>query len=126
MKRLVTLMSLGLVFMFGAVFLPASPAFAQSKEDVCQGVSAAGGSCSQAGASTTVNDVIAVVVNILSALVGIVAVIMIVIGGFKYVTSGGESSNIQSAKNTIMYAIVGLIIVALAQVITGFVLDKTT
>jgi hypothetical protein len=97
---------------------------AQNTVAVCSGVAAAGGSCSEAGAGTTVNEVIGVVVNILSFVVGIVAVIMIIVAGFKYVTSGGDSSNVQSAKNTIMYAIVGLIIVAMARAITGFVLDR--
>jgi hypothetical protein len=64
-------------------------------------------------------------VNILSIIVGIVAVIMVIIGGFKYITSGGDSGSITSAKHTIIYAIVGLIIVALAQTIVRFVLSKS-
>jgi hypothetical protein len=50
---------------------------------------------------------------------------MIIIGGLKYITSGGESSNVSGAKNTIIYAIVGLIVVALAQFIVHFVLANT-
>ena len=61
-------------------------------------------------------------VNILSLIVGIIAVIMIVYGGLRYITSGGDSGNVGNAKNTIIYAIVGLLIVALAQVIVHFVL----
>lgn len=64
------------------------------------------------------------IVNLLSVIVGIVAVIMIIVGGFRYITSGGESSNVSGAKNTLIYAIVGLIIVALAQFIVHFVLDN--
>jgi hypothetical protein len=74
------------------------------------------------GSATKVNSLIADVINILSVVVGVVAVIMIIIGGFKYITSSGDSNNVASAKNTIIYAIVGLIIVALAQVIVRFVL----
>lgn len=62
------------------------------------------------------------VVNIFSVIVGIIAVIMIIFGGFKYITSGGDSGNVSGAKNTLIYAIVGLIIVALAQFIVHFVL----
>lgn len=62
-------------------------------------------------------------VNVLSLIVGIVAVIMIVYGGFRYITSGGDSGAVGNAKNTLIYAIVGLIIVALAQVIVHFVLN---
>ncbi len=51
---------------------------------------------------------------------------MIIIGGLKYITSAGESSNVTSAKNTIMYAIIGLVIVALAQFIVRFVFERVT
>lgn len=64
------------------------------------------------------------VVNFLSVIVGVVAVIMIIVGGFKYITSGGDSGNVSGAKNTLIYAIVGLIIVALAQFIVNFVLNN--
>jgi hypothetical protein len=50
---------------------------------------------------------------------------MLIIGGFRYITSGGNSEGIGKAKNTIIYAIIGLIIVALAQIIVQFVLNKT-
>jgi hypothetical protein len=72
------------------------------------------------------NNVITNVVNVLSLIVGIIAVIMIVIGGFRYITSGGDSGNVSGAKNTILYAIVGLVIVALAQFIVRFVLSQST
>ncbi|HEX5797611.1 MAG TPA: pilin [Candidatus Saccharimonadales bacterium] len=75
---------------------------------------------------TQANDLVAKIINIFSIIVGIVSVIMIIYGGFRYVTSGGESSNITTAKNTILYAIIGLIIVALAQFIVKFVLAKAT
>jgi cytochrome bd-type quinol oxidase subunit 2 len=71
-----------------------------------------------------VNSTIKLVINMFSIVVGIVAVIMIVLGGLKYITSSGDSNNITSAKNTILYAIVGLVVVALAQFIVRFVLGK--
>lgn len=73
-----------------------------------------------------VNSVIADGVNIISSIVGIVAVIMIIFGGFKYITAGGDSGKINSAQQTIIYAIVGLVIVALAQIIVRFVLSEST
>jgi hypothetical protein len=75
---------------------------------------------------TDIDDLITDIVNIISLIVGVVAVIMIIIGGFKYITSGGNDSNVASAKNTIMYAIIGLVIVALAQFIVRFVLARVT
>ena len=53
---------------------------------------------------------------------GIVAVIVIVIGGVRYTTSGGESSNIKAAKDTILYAVVGLVVIIMAAAITDFVI----
>ena len=79
-----------------------------------------------ATANSQINNIIKLVINIFSLIVGLVSVIMIIVGGLKYITSGGESSNISSAKNTIVYAIIGLVIVALAQFIVHFVLGKIT
>lgn len=57
-------------------------------------------------------------------LVGIASVIMIIIGGFKYVISSGDSNAINSAKNTILYAVIGLVVALLAQAILVFVIGK--
>lgn len=70
------------------------------------------------------NDLITDIINVFSVIVGIVAVVMLIFGGFRYVTSGGDSGKITSAKNTIVYAIVGLVIVALSQAVVQFVLSK--
>jgi hypothetical protein len=82
--------------------------------------------CDVAGGTEGVNKIVTDVINIFSIIVGIVSVIMIIYGGFRYVTSGGDSGNVSNAKNTIIYAIIGLVVVALAQFIVQFVLDKVT
>lgn len=84
------------------------------------------GNCSTnaTGTGQHVSDLLKKVINIFSWIVGVVAVIMIIVGGLKYITSGGDSSNVSSAKNTILYALVGLVIVALAQFIVRFVLGQ--
>ena len=71
------------------------------------------------------NELITTVINFLSLIVGVVAVIMIIIGGLKYITSGGDSGNVTGAKNTILYAVIGIIIVVLAQIIVRFVVTQT-
>jgi cytochrome bd-type quinol oxidase subunit 2 len=78
--------------------------------------------CPVTDSSTSFNTLLKKIINIFSVVVGVIAVIMIIVGGLKYITSGGESSNVSGAKNTIIYAIVGLVIVALAQFIVHFVL----
>ncbi len=77
-------------------------------------------------AAERIDEIVSQVINILSLAVGVVAVIMIIVGGFRYITSGGDSGNVTGAKNTILYAVVGLVVVALAQVIVRFVVDKAT
>ncbi len=70
------------------------------------------------------NAFLAKIINVFSIVVGVIAVIMIIVGGFRYITSGGKQESVSGAKTTIMYAIIGLVIVALAQLIVRFVLDK--
>ena len=88
----------------------------------------AGGGCTPdaAGAGEKVDNIVKNVINIISLVVGIAAVVMIIIGGLRYVTSNGDSGQVGNAKNTILYAVVGLVVVALAQVIVRFVVAKAT
>lgn len=62
------------------------------------------------------------VTNVMLFIVGAISVIMIVIGGLRYVLSGGNSTNVTAAKNTILYAIVGLIVAMLAYAMINFVI----
>lgn len=62
------------------------------------------------------------ITNILLFVVGALAVIMIIWGGLRYATSAGNAANVTAAKNTIMYAIVGLIIAFLAFAVVNWIL----
>lgn len=64
------------------------------------------------------------VTNIILYIVGIVAVIMLIIGGIKYVVSGGDSKKVTDAKNTVLYAIIGLVVCFLAFAIVNFVISS--
>lgn len=77
---------------------------------------------STGGESKLINTVSNVLMAIYG-IVGILAVVMIVVGGVKYMTSQGDPGKIQSAKNTIMYSIIGLVIVLAAFAITDFILS---
>mgnify|MGYP001019427279 CR=1 FL=1 len=70
------------------------------------------------------NSLVKDVVNIILWIVGILSVIMLVWGGIKYTTSAGDSNKVTSAKNTIIYAVIGLIIAILAYAIVNFVIEK--
>ena len=62
------------------------------------------------------------VTNTILYIVGIIAVIMLIIGGIRYVISGGDAKKVTDAKNTVLYAIIGLIIAFLAFAIVNFVI----
>ena len=87
---------------------------------------AAGTNQDSSTAASNVDTTITNLLNLLSTAVGIVSVVMIVVGGFRYITSSGEQEKVKSAKNTILYALIGLVVVALAQIIVKFVLNKAT
>ncbi len=70
------------------------------------------------------NGIFKTIVNVILFLVGAIAVIMLVFGGVKYTVSNGDSNAVTSAKNTIMYAIVGLVVAILAYAIVNFVITS--
>lgn len=82
--------------------------------------------CSQDGGNPIAGDdgILTTVVEILSWITGVVAVIMVLLGGLKYITANGDSNAISSAKNTILYALVGLAVFAVSQAIVIFVIRK--
>ncbi len=100
---------------------------------LCKGVTDASGSGGQAECFNTdtngdnsLSNIARKIINIFSIIVGIVAVIMVIYGGFRYITSGGDSGRVGNAKNTLIYAVIGLIIVALAQFLVHFVLSTSS
>ncbi len=126
-KLLTSVVVLGLVLT--PVLAPAA-VYAQDTANINDGLCAGSNldinntTCSATEANTTVNSLLKTIINIFSLVVGVVSVIMIIVGGLKYITSGGDSGNVTGAKNTILYAVIGLVVVALAQFIVRFVLGK--
>lgn len=92
---------------------------AQAANQILNGAEQASGEDrASADIDTTFRDV----VNFLLYLIGAIAVIMLIFGGFRYVTSGGDGSAITSAKNTILYAVIGLAVAIIAYAIVNFVI----
>lgn len=113
-----TLLVLGILI---PVALPATVSAAPI-DDACAGLSvAANGTCNKAAATASFGSIIRDIINLLSILIGSVSVIMIIIGGFRYVISNGDANAMTGAKNTILYAVVGLIVALAAQSIVQFV-----
>lgn len=128
MKKLSISLAVLLGFTAVAVPLPASAAlFDSAKDQVCIGVGAGSGTgCDSTGADSRVTTVIRTAINLFSIVAGIITVIMVIVSGLKYITSQGDSNSITSAKNTLLYAIVGLIVVLFSQAIVRFVLTRAT
>ncbi len=64
------------------------------------------------------------ITNIVGFVAGAVAVIMIIIGGFRFVISRGDSAKVVTARQTILYSVVGLIVIVFARTIVIFVLSR--
>jgi hypothetical protein len=124
-------LSLILALGLASVFVPAAvQAQSTIADNICTGVLNASGdeatdasSCEEDG-ENSFSTIITRVINIFSILIGSISVIMIIIGGFRYIISGGDQNNVTAAKNTIMYAIIGLVVVLFSQVIVRFVLTN--
>jgi magnesium-transporting ATPase (P-type) len=102
------------------VTVPVAPVYAK-----CPGTTAAEqlqcGADAASGDKTPLQTYIKRIVEILTYVIGAVSVVYIIIGAFKYVTANGEAASITSAKNTILYAVIGLVVAVTAYAIVGFV-----
>jgi len=87
---------------------------------VNQGIGQAGDSCDD----SAVTKAIQAIIKIISYIAGIVAIIMIIISGFKFMTSGGDSGKVASARNALIYALIGVAVVVLAQFMVHFVFTE--
>lgn len=129
LKKIATASCLGIALLLGLALVPslATPvnaATSASVKKICGGATAAGVDTCDSADSKGLEQLVTLVLNVMSWVVGVISVIMIIIGGFRYIISSGDTNQVQSAKNTILYAVVGLIIVLFAQVIVRFVIGS--
>lgn len=103
------------------------------KGDACAGLNTLDSSSSTTSSNTTcstsgessIKHLVGTVVNVLSIIIGVASVIVIIIAGLNFVTAGGDSNKIASARSTLIYALVGLVIAASAQFLVHFALNTT-
>ena len=111
-------------------FLTINPVAVQAQtaeEAICAGLQQASGSgCGDDDAGGTVNNIVVTVINVLSLIGGVIAVIMIIVAGLRYMTANGDTGSLTTARNTIIYAVIGLVVIALAQIIVRFTVDRVT
>src|SRR5690606_15675520 len=95
------------------------PVQAQSK--ITDGINATNGGTAPTNTNDdlTLKSAVQTVTQILTFIIGAAAVIMIIYGGIRYVISGGDSTGVTAAKNTILYAVIGLVVAVLAYTIVG-------
>ena len=107
--------------------LSANALFEGATDQACRGASLGDSpDCDPNAAASKVDSTLQQVVNILTTIVGIIAVILIIINGLRFITANGDSNNITAARNGVIYAIIGLIVVAMAQLIVRFVINRTS
>lgn len=115
------------LFLTGAYLFSPLATMATAKQEICKGInSAKTGTTNDNTCSDTLfgGGIFQSIANILIFIVGAISVIMIIIGGLRYVISAGDPSSIKSAKDTILYAIVGVVVALLAFAIVNFVINK--
>lgn len=127
MKRL--LITLFAFVTLAGVFAPAAPAFAWSPfgGDTCSNGAVKSSAACSAGSGNNIsgtNGILNKTARIIAFISGAAAMLMLIVAGFQYITSDGDSGKIQSAKNMIIYTIVGLVVVLMAESIVVFVLNK--
>lgn len=110
-----------LVLVAALVFSPLASAV---PVDVFSDCKANGGATVCGGSSSGIFTVIRNIIEILLIVAGIVAVIMIIIGGIRYITSNGRDAEVKGAKDTIFYSVIGLIITLLAYAIVKYVVGN--
>ena len=111
-------MSMALVAGLGFAAAPAPVLAINVFEEACRGASDSA-VCSDVN-NDEAGNIVNTIVNVLLYILGAIAVIMIVIGGIMYTTSGGDAGNIKKAKDTILYSVVGLVVAILAFAIVNF------
>ena len=118
MPKVTTSFLIAAVLVVGISLLVSDTSLANSLQD---GVNAARGD-GQPAELLGDTGILTTITNILLFVIGALSVLMLIIGGLRYVISGGKASAVTAAKNTILYAIVGLIIAFLAYAAINFVL----
>lgn len=109
----------GAVILF-ALFAPLSTVDAQSKNEVIKGLNAS----NQSGGESQIQQVVAAALNLFSIIIGVAGVVFVMVAGFKYLASSGDASQVAGAQRALFYALVGLSVAALAQIIVRFVLGR--
>lgn len=124
MKKYIKQILGSLVMLIGvSTFSISMPVAAVSVWQGCTGA-AAGSAVCDSSKNDSADKIITNVINTILVVLGMIAVIMIIIGGIRYTTSNGDSGSVKSAKDTILYSVVGLVVAILSFAIVNFVVGR--
>lgn len=124
MKRIIISLGISFALLLGGI--NALPAYAQTNtREACEGAGGtfSGGQCNFQGGGTLEGS-FRNIINTLIFIVGAVAVLMLIIGAIRFTLSAGDENAVKGARNTMLYAIVGIVVAFLAFAIVNFVLER--
>ncbi len=99
---------------------------ASSKDTACQALNTLDSSQGCGTKGNGVTNILNSAVSVLSIVAGAAAIIMIILSGFRYITSGGDPQRVSGARSALIYAMVGVAVAGLAQFLVHFVLNQAT
>ena len=112
-----TMVAMAVTPVTSSIFQQTGYVAASAAEEIKKGYNQAGGSDSD-----SLPDIVGTVVNTMLFIVGVLAVIMIIYSGIRYITAHGDKGQVESAKNTLIYSIVGLVVAIVAYAIVNWVI----
>ena len=127
-KKIISLAVLLLVAIFGLDITLAQPSYAADELEICKNQNIpeeirASAGCPTSTKIATPEKAIGTIVTAVIGVLGLVAVVFVIMGGVQYMTSAGDPGKIKKAKDTILYACIGLAVCALAFAITQFAIN---
>lgn len=121
MKKFLAIVVAGVVLL-----LPMAPmAHAAEVFGVCSQPEAAGAAvCTEKDSPRDIQSLLTVAMNVLSIVAGFAGVLMLIWGGMKYIVANGDGQNTARAKDTILFAVIGLAIAIVAQAVSFFIINR--
>lgn len=121
-KEYISKITIGLLTIGFGIFLATAPVSALGEGGAPAGINAARGDNTPSNLVNGDSSIVRRAINIMLFGVGVLSVVMLIFGGFRYVISGGKKESVTNAKNTILYAIIGLLVAVFAYAIINFIL----
>lgn len=126
---LATIMLVPMLAIGASFALPSASVFAADDTDISGGMGDGADASRGAGQADQLfgaDGIFTTLINVLLYVIGAISVLMLIYGGIRYTISGGDSAAVTAAKNTILYAVIGIVVSLLAYAIVNFVISQMT